>query len=51
MLEDEPRKYTGKEVDDARHEGFKQAEALYSKQNLVIENKQLKEEIKKLTNQ
>jgi hypothetical protein len=43
MLEEKPKTYTGKEVDEARHHGYKLAEDLYSPQI-----KQLKQTIKKL---
>ena len=43
MLEEEPRKFTAKEMEENYHRGYKIAEELYSKQ--IIE---LKETIKKL---
>jgi hypothetical protein len=45
-IKEEPRMYTNLEIDEARHQGFKEAESLYSKQSLLIELNKLKEENK-----
>jgi len=42
-LEEPPKVFTAREVDEARKEGYKIAEELYSKQNMAIKINKIKE--------